>query len=107
MTPPHRASAPGRPPATDQEALRRENERLRLQVEQLRQQLREQLARELQGIAEAEKQRADAEKQIADLERQLSLQRQNSTTSSKTPSCDGLAGKQHGNDAGGRRASEK
>jgi uncharacterized protein involved in exopolysaccharide biosynthesis len=81
--------------------------RLRLQVEQLRQQLREQLARELQGIAEAEKQRADAEKQIADLERQLSLQRQNSTTSSKARSCDGLAGKQHRNDAGGRRASEK
>jgi transposase len=74
--------------------LHRENERLRQQVELLRQQLSEQLARETERIAEAEKQLADAEKQISDLERQLALKQQNSTTSSKPPSSDGLAGKQ-------------
>src|SRR5450759_4552385 len=36
----------------------------------------------------------DAKKQIADLERQLALRQQNSTTSSKPPSSDGLAGRQ-------------
>ncbi len=58
------------------ERLRRENERLR------------------QENAEQAKQIADAEKQIADLERQLALRLQNSTTSSKPPSSDGLAGRQ-------------
>jgi len=75
--------------------LRRENERLRRQVEQLRQQLSEQaeqLAKEKQRTAEAEKQISEAEKQISDLERQLALRLQNSTTSSKPPSSDGLAG---------------
>ena len=37
---------------------------------------------------------SEAEKQISDLERQLALRQQNSTTSSKPPSSDGLAGKQ-------------
>ena len=95
MTPPHRASRPERRPTSDQEALRRENERLRRQVEQLREQLSqqaEQLAKEKQRIAEAEKQISEAEKQIADLERQLAMRLQNSTTSSKPPSSDGLAG---------------
>ena len=36
---------------------------------------------------------SDAKKQIADLERQLALRQQNSTTSSKPPSSDGLAGR--------------
>ena len=95
MIPPHRASR--RDPA----ALGRENEQLRRQVEQLRQQLTEQaeqLAQEQrrradaeQHILEAEKQIADAGRQISDLERQLALSRQNSTTSSKPPSSDGLA----------------
>ena len=96
MTPPHRASEPERRPTPDREALRRENERLRRQVEQLRQQLSEQaeqLAKEQQRTVEAEKQIAEAEKQIADLERQLALRLQNSTTSSKPPSSDGLAGR--------------
>jgi hypothetical protein len=43
---------------------------------------------------EAEKQISEAEKQIADLERKLALRQQNSETSSKTPSSDGLAGEQ-------------
>jgi len=95
MTPPHRASRPERRATPDREALRRENERLRRQVEQLRQQLSEQaeqLAKEKQRTAEAEKQISEAEKQISDLERQLALRLQNSTTSSKPPSSDGLAG---------------
>src|SRR3990172_9048321 len=59
---------PGRSPQREVEQLHAEVERLR---------------RELQ----------DAKKQIADLERQLALRQQNSTTSSKPPSSDGLAGR--------------
>lgn len=62
--------------ADEVERLRRENERLR------------------QKNAEQAKQIAEAEKQIADLERQLALRQQNSTTTSKPPSSDGLAGQQ-------------
>lgn len=51
------------------ERLRRENERLREQL-------------------------AEQAKRIADLERQLALRQQNSTTTSKPPSSDGLAGRQ-------------
>src|SRR5216684_2799516 len=58
------------------ERLRRENERLREKVD------------------EQAKRIAEAEKQIADLERQLALGQQNSTTTSKPPSSDGLAGQQ-------------
>lgn len=58
------------------ERLRRENERLR------------------EKVSEQAKQIVDAEKQIADLERQLALRQQNSTTTSKPPSSDGLAGQQ-------------
>src|SRR5437763_3947004 len=101
MTSPHRVSATRRRPSPDRDALHRENEQLRRQVELLRQQLSEQLAREAQRIADAErqiadrqKQIADAEKQILNLERQLALKQQNSTTTSKPPSSDGLAGKQ-------------
>lgn len=95
MTPPHRTSRPERRATPDPEALRRENGRLRRQVETLRQQLieqAEQLAKEKRRIADAEKQISDAVKQIADLERQLALRLQNSTTCSKPPSSDGLAG---------------
>jgi len=45
-------------------------------------------------LSEAEKQISEAEKQIADLERKLALRLQNSVTSSKPPSSDGLAGEQ-------------
>jgi len=55
--------------------LRRENARLREQVAQLTKAL------------------ADQAKQLADLKRQLALRQQNSTTTSKPPSSDGLAGK--------------
>jgi hypothetical protein len=60
--------------------LERENERLSREVERLRQEL-----------IERDRKLTEAEKQIADLERQLGLRRQNSTTSSKPPSSDGLA----------------
>lgn len=65
------------------ERLKRENERLRRE-----------LAEREQQLAEAQKRIADAQKQIADLERQLALRQQNSTTTSKPPSSDGLAGRQ-------------
>ena len=101
MTSSHRASGAERRAALEREALRQENERLRREVEQLRQQLSElrqqlseQLAREAQRTAESGKQLADAEKQISELQRHLGLKQQNSTTSSKPPSSDGLAGKQ-------------
>ena len=53
-----------------------ELERLKHEIERLREKVAEQA------------------KQIADLERQLALRQQNSTTSSKPPSSDGLAGRQ-------------
>jgi transposase len=65
------------------EQLERENERLSRENERLRREL-----------IEREKKIADLDKEIANLERQLGLRRQNSTTSSKPPSSDGLAGEQ-------------
>lgn len=47
----------------------------------------------------------DAKKQIAELERQLALREQNSTTSSKPPSSDGLAGRQR--ERGRRKKSRR
>jgi len=76
------------------ERLKRENERLR----------RELLERERE-LAEAQKRIADAQKQIADLERQLALRQQNSTTTSKPPSSDGLAG--HQRERGRRKKSRR
>ena len=58
-------------------------ERLKQEVERLRREL-----------AERERQIAEQAKRIADLERQLALRQQNSTTTSKPPSSDGLAGRQ-------------
>jgi len=69
--------------ADEQEQLKRENDRLHRE-----------LADRERRLAEAERRIADAEKKIADLERQLALRQQNSTTSSKPPSSDGLAGRQ-------------
>ena len=59
------------------------NERLKQEVERLRREL-----------AERERQLAQQAKRIADLERQLALRNQNSTTTSKPPASDGLAGQQ-------------
>jgi len=58
------------------ERLSRDNERLR------------------EELIEKKRQLSEAEKEIADLERKLGLRQQNSTTSSKPPSSDGLAGSQ-------------
>jgi transposase len=58
-------------------------ERLKQEVERLRREL-----------AERERQIAEQAKRIADLERELALRQQNSTTTSKPPSSDGLAGRQ-------------
>lgn len=69
--------------AQDRERLEHENERLRRE-----------LADRERELNEAQKQIADAKKRIADLERQLALREQNSTTTSKPPSSDGLAGRQ-------------
>jgi transposase len=66
--------------------LERENERL-LRENELRQQL------------------IEREKKIAELERELGLRRQNSTTSSKPPSSDGLAGEQR--ERGSRRRKSR
>lgn len=69
--------------ADAQEQLKRENDRLR-----------QELAERERQLAEARKQIVDAQRQIADLERQLALRNQNSTTTSKPPASDGLAGRQ-------------
>ena len=63
------------PNADAQERLKQENDRLRRE------------------LAERERQLSAAQKRIADLERQLALRQQNSTTTSKPPSSDGLAGR--------------
>ena len=93
----HRSLEPPKPAAPEWRKLERENERLNRELERLRQELidkERRLKKAEERIADAEKQIADAEKQIADPERKLALQRQNSTTSSKPPSSDGLAGEQ-------------
>jgi hypothetical protein len=75
--------------------LERENERLRQELADKDQQIRrqaEQLADAEKQIADAERQIAEQQEQIADLEHQLGLRKLNSTTSSKPPSSDGLAG---------------
>ena len=86
----HRSSRPAKPLAPEWRKLERENERLNRDIERLRQELNE----KEQRLRDAEQQIADAEKQISDLERQLALRLQNSTTSSKPPSSDGVAGEQ-------------
>jgi transposase len=92
----HRSS-PSNPATPEWRKLQRENERLIRDNERLRQELikKERLLSESEKqIADAEKQIADAEKQISDLERKLAVRQQNSVTSSKPPSSDGLAGVQ-------------
>jgi transposase len=62
-------------------------------------------ARLREQLAEQAKQLAEQAKQIADLKRQLALRQQNSTTTSKPPSSDGLAGRQR--DRGRRQKSRR
>lgn len=83
------------------EVLRREYERLQRDNEKLR----DQLSRQQSELIEKQRQLSEAEKQIADLERQLGWRRQNSTTSSKPPSSDGLAGPQR--ERGRRKKSRR
>lgn len=75
-----KAAASTSEPSVDVERLRRENERLRRQV-------------------------AEQAREIEDLKRQLALRHQNSTTTSKPPSSDGLAGRQR--ERGRRRKSRR
>ncbi len=88
MTPARTQEQADRPSGSDQGArqmtrLRRDNERLR-----------QALADQAKQLAEQATQVVDATQQIADLERKLALRQQNSTTSSKPPASDGLAGRQ-------------
>jgi transposase len=89
----HERSSQAAPPRSDRR-LERENERLSRELDRLREKL-----------MEREKKLSDAEKQIADLERKLGLRQQNSTTSSKPPSSDGLAGKQRARCSSHRKKS--
>jgi transposase len=81
-------SRPKRPQHTDAA------ERLKQEVERLRREL-----------ADREREIAEQAKRIAELERQLALRAQNSTTTSKPPSSDGLAGRQR--ERGRRRKSRR
>jgi transposase len=82
------------PTEAGRQELEREIERLRGYVEKL-----------LRDLTESQNKVADQDKQIADLERKLGLRQQNSTTSSKPPSSDGLAGKQRARCSSHRKKS--
>ena len=71
------------------EQLERENERLSREVERLRQEL------------------IERDKKIAELERKLALRLQNSMSSSKPPSSDGLAGEQRPRGSRRKKACRK
>ena len=77
---PRESAIPDSDEAQEIERLKRENDRLREEL-------------------------AKRDRQIADLERQLALRQQNSTTSSKPPSSDGLAGRQR--ERGRRKKSRR
>jgi chromosome segregation ATPase len=90
-------SRPNQRHRADAKHLQRENDRLRRELAERDRRIvdqAKQLTEATRQLAEADQQIADAEKQIADLERQLALRRQNSTTTSKPRSSDGLAGEQ-------------
>jgi transposase len=71
------------------EQLERENERLSREVERLQQEL------------------IERDRKIVELERKLALRLQNSTTSSKPPSSDGLAGEQRPRGSRGKKSRRK
>ena len=97
----HRSSAV--PQDAGQRDLEHENERLQSDIEKLLRKVSEQARR----IAEQDKQITDLGRQNTDLERKLGLKSQNSTTSSKPPSSDGLAGKQRPRCVNRRKKSGK
>jgi transposase len=72
---------------------RKERSRVDDRLERENERLRRELADRERALNEAQKQITEAKKRIADLERQLALREQNSTTTSKPPSSDGLAGR--------------
>lgn len=94
---------PPQPSGPEWRKLEREKERLARDNEKLRQELIEKERR----LKEAREQIAEAEKQIEDLERKLALCQQNSTTSSKPPSSDGLAGEQRERGSRKKRSRRK
>jgi transposase len=67
--------------------------------------LKREIARLQRELAERDRQLAEQAKRIKDLEHQLALRQQNSTTTSKPPSSDGLAGRQR--DRGRRTKSRR
>ena len=73
--------SPAQPPSWEE--LRRKIERQQRELEKLREQ-----------VVERDQQIAEQQGQITELERQLAMRKRNSTTSSKPPSSDGMAGKQ-------------
>ena len=73
--------SPAQPPS--REDLRRKIERQQREIEELREQ-----------VVERDQQITEQQGQITELQRQLAMRKRNSTTSSKPPSSDGLAGKQ-------------
>ena len=99
----HRSSHRAKPLQSEQRPLERENERLSRENERLRQELIERDRK----LAEAEKQISEADKKIAELERKLALRLQNSTSSSKPPSSDGLAGEQRPRGSRRKKACRK
>lgn len=85
--------SPAQPPS--REELRRKLEGQKQEIESLRKQ-----------VAERDQRIAEQQGQITELERQLAMRKRNSTTSSKPPSSDGLAGKQR-NRCSSRKKSKR
>jgi transposase len=79
-----------RPRREDAEQLKRDNARLRQALAEAQRRTAETEKR----LADTEQRLTEAERTIDKLEHQLALRRQNSTTTSKPPSSDGLAGAQ-------------
>ena len=85
--------SPTQPPSWEE--LRWKIERQQRELEKLREQ-----------VVERDQQIAEQQGQITELERQLAMPKRNSTTSSKPPSSDGLAGKQR-NRCSSRKKSKR
>ena len=92
--------SPAQPPS--REELRRKLEGQKQEIESLR----NQVAERDQQVAERDQRIAEQQGQITELERQLAMRKRNSTTSSKPPSSDGMAGKQR-NRCSSRKKSKR